>query len=310
MFSETEKAFITFCLFHNNTDTPSFAVNKYNGTAICFNQSCNYTGNLFTLTKRLSNRNYFETLRFIEKKGSETKFATVNELLNKKPFEFTEWRPDIVERMQYDMWHTGVSSAGLDYLVDRGFTVETIKHFNVGYSIDREMIAIPLYSPKGLCVGVIGRSVYDKEWHVANKTDWVKNSAKLPRNHTLFNIQNAKTYGSICIITEAALDAMKVHQAGYPNVVATVGSSISDDCIKLLDMYFDTLIMMTDNDHAGRALARAVATSLPHKNIMWAVYSNDIIMPEKDPAAMSETDIIQCIDNCMSDYEYAMRFEM
>lgn len=299
LVSETEQVYICYCLFHNNTHTPSFAVNKYNGTAICFNDSCGYKGNLITLSSHLSKRSVYETLRFIEKKGSETQQQAVEALLNEKPFEFVEWDCDRMKSLVDQMWSN--KTAGMEYLHERGFNDETIKYFNVGYSENMKMVTVPLYNHDGLLVGIIGRGVEGKTF---------KNSTDLPRKHCMFNLNNAKKCGDICIITESSFDVMSNYQSGFPNSVATLGGSISKIQLKLIDQYFNTIVIMTDNDEPGRKLGRAISGALNNKNILWAVFSKDEIFPngKKDVTDMTDEERKQCINNAMSEFEYNIRF--
>ena len=66
---------------------------------------------------------------------------------------------------------------------------------------------------------------------------------------------------------------MRVHQSGFPNVVATLGGHISGNNIKLLNRYFNKIIIMTDSDEAGRQLGLNIANKLRQKDVLWASYS-------------------------------------
>jgi DNA primase len=159
------------------------------------------------------------------------------------------------------------------------------------------MVTVPVHSPDGICVGVVGRSVTQKEF---------KNSPGLPRNSTLFNIHRAKRVGANCIIVESSFDAMRVHQAGFPNVVATLGGHISSNNLSLLNRYFNRLIIMTDNDEAGRSLGNNIFNKLRNKDILWASYEYGKIYPHnaKDAGDMTDEEIKLCINNSASHIEY------
>lgn len=318
--TETEEVFICYCPFHTNTYTPSFQVHKTRGgLCSCFNDSCGYTGNLFTLVTDLTHRTYWEAARFIEKRGSETSAQALDETLKEQatPFTFEQWDLEALQKMHKQMWEL---PEGRAYLHKRGYTDETIRNFEVGYSKNKKMVAVPLHSPDGMVVGVVGRNIETKAFQL---------SRGFPRNHTLFNLHKAKKLGSIVIVTEASFDAMKVSQEGFPNVVATLGGSMSETNITLLDRHFDTIILMTDFDdkeshkmkkckrctgpceghNPGRDLGEAIAGALHHKNILWAVYDKHNIYPGvKDAGDMDGDQIRQCIRNSMSNFEYHERF--
>ena len=134
----------------------------------------------------------------------------------------------------------------------------------------------------------------------------LENSKDLPRSKTMFNIHRAKKIGDRVIVVESIFDAIRVHQAGFPNVVATLGGHISGQNLNLLNRYFNTVIIMTDADKAGRDLGSTIAYKLSNKNILWASHSYGRIYPEgvKDAGDMSDEDIKACVTNAISNFEY------
>ena len=293
---ETGNDFLLYCPFHSNRHSPSFSVSKTSGAWLCFNPACGESGTLVDLVKRVSGKTLFEAIRFISSKETESlqNFdQALNEILEDKP-EFTEFDKDTIDKLAKEMKEY---EDGRAYMHSRGFTDETLEHFNVGYSNNRRMVAVPVHSPDGTCVGIVGRSVDGKEF---------KNSTGLPRSSTLFNIHRAKRVGAVCIVTESSFDAMRVHQCGFPNVVATLGGHISSNNIKLLNRYFNQIIIMTDSDQAGRELGLNIANKLKHKDVLWASHSYGKIYPHdaKDAGDMTEEEIKACIKNAVSDIEY------
>lgn len=293
---ETSHDFLCLCPFHGNTHTPSFSVSHEKGLYLCFNPSCAASGTIVELVKKVSNRNEFEALRFIisARKESAANFQEeLSDLLDEKP-EFDEFSQEVLDRLYSEM-----SGEGREYFHSRGINNESIDHFKLGYSKNQGMVIVPVHSPDGIPVGLVGRSIKGKSF---------KNSTGLPRNKTLFNIHRAKRMGGTAIIVESSFDAIRVHQAGYPNVVATLGGSMSKVNIQNLNRNFSKIIIMTDADQAGRELGKTLANSLKNKEILWAHYSNDILYPHdaKDVGDMTEEEIRVCIENSLADYEYRM----
>lgn len=293
---ETANDFLCYCPFHSNRHTPSFSISRDKGAYICFNPSCGEFGTLLDLVKKVLEKNDYQALRFIASKESESiqNFDEIlNDLLEEKP-EFVEFDKNTIDKLHNEMKEY---SYGRDYMHGRGFTDETLEYFNVGFSNNRRMVTVPVYSPDGICVGIVGRGVDSKEF---------KNSTGLPRSNTLFNINNAKRVGGVCIVTESAFDAMRVHQCGFPNVVATLGGHISSNNINLLNRYFNQIIIMTDSDDAGRQLGLNIANKLKHKDVLWASYTYGKIYPHnaKDAGDMTKEEIVSCIKNSVSDIEY------
>jgi DNA primase len=160
-----------------------------------------------------------------------------------------------------------------------------------------DMVIVPVHSPDGMPIGIVGRSVEGKSF---------KNSTNLPKSKTLFNIHRAKKIGDQIIVVESSFDAIRIHQAGFPNVVATLGGFLSTDQQVLLNRYFNRIIVMTDADLAGRELGMSLANKLRTKDILWASYSYGKIYPHdaKDAGDMTDEEIKTCIKNAVSDIEY------
>jgi DNA primase len=184
-----------------------------------------------------------------------------------------------------------------DYFKSRSIDAQAISDFSLGYSDNMDMVIVPVHSPDGMPIGIVGRSVEGKSF---------KNSTNLPKSKTLFNIHRAKKIGDQIIVVESSFDAIRIHQAGFPNVVATLGGFLSTDQQVLLNRYFNRIIVMTDADLAGRELGMSLANKLRTKDILWASYSYGKIYPHdaKDAGDMTDEEIKTCIKNAVSDIEY------
>jgi len=154
-----------------------------------------------------------------------------------------------------------------------------------------------VHSPDGTPIGLVGRSIEGKEF---------KNSTNLPKSKTLFNIHRAKKIGDHVIVVESNFDAIRVHQAGFPNVVATLGGFLSKEQHNLLNRHFNKITVMTDADLAGRELGQSIVNKLKFKDLLWASYEYGKIYPHdaKDAGDMTDEEIKTCIKNAVSDIEY------
>lgn len=296
IISETGTDFLCLCPFHHNLDSPAFAVSYSKGLYICYNQNCNSSGTVLDLVKKLTNRNDFEAMRFISSSKlteAEAFEEGLKEMLDEKP-EFVEFSNEILKSL-----HEGLNEESRSYYAKRHINDDAINHFNLGYSQKQGMVTVPLHSPDGLPVGIIGRSIEGKSF---------KNSPNLPRNKTMFNLHHAKRKGGTIIVVESSFDAIRLWQAGYPNAVATLGGSISDVNLNHLNKYSSTIIIMTDNDIAGKALGNTIANKLKNKNILWARYDSNIVYPRqaKDVGDLTDEEIKQCVKNAIPHFEHAM----
>lgn len=296
--SQSGDDFLCLCPFHHNTDSPAFAASYTKGLYVCYNQYCNEAGTILDLVMKLTNRNNFEAMRFIASNKmteADRLEEELKELLDEK-LEFQEFPQAIVDKA-HETLMSGEYGAK-EYLFSRHITEEAMNHFNLGFSSLQQMTMVPLHSPDGILVGVIGRSIEGKRF---------KNSPNLPRNKTLFNLHRAKREGGTIIVVESSFDAIRLWQAGFPNAVATLGGSISDINIQNLNKYASTIILMIDNDGAGRALGKTIANRLKNKNILWASYNHDVIYPHgaKDVGDLTDEEIKICVKNAIPHFEYA-----
>jgi DNA primase len=285
-----------YCPFHSNRHTASCCINKDSGAWLCFNPSCGESGTLVELVRRVLHKNDFEAIRFIATQETEI-LNNFDELVagmfEEKP-DFEEFSQETIDRLHADL--SGSKNAR-DYLESRGINSESMDHFFLGYSNSMGMVVTPVHSPDGTPIGIVGRSIEGKSF---------KNSTNLPKSKTLFNVHRAKKIGNHVIIVESNFDAIRIHQAGFPNVVATLGGFLSTEQHNLLNRYFNKITIMTDADLAGRELGLSIANRLKNKDILWASHEYGKIYPHdaKDAGDMTDEEIKSCIVNAVSDIEY------
>lgn len=320
--SETNTHFLAFCPFHNNTESPAFALDKTKGLWTCFNPSCESYGNLESLVRRLKGSNPFEIARIISRYKDSTATSISDRLsaIREKAPEFVQFPEEPVERMRQAFWQPETSE-GLTYMNGRGFHLDTLAHFGIGYSDRRGMVIVPMHDPNGMLIGFVGRGVVDKVF---------KNTDGLPKSKTAWNFHRAKREGETVIIVESSFDAMRIHQAGYPNVIALLGGHLSQHHVEQINKTFSKVIIMTDFDkyrfdkelcgrdrrlgfhlcqghNDGRALGWQIAAALPNKRILWASYDDMCVYPHdaKDAGDMTDDEIRLCLRNAKSHFEYA-----
>jgi len=227
--------FIIFCPYHNNSRTPAGEVAKDSGLFFCF--GCQTTKNLEEFIMHMSNRTYFETVRYIKSKEQE---HNIEMLVNKKLIaapEFVQYDESILCRLHDQLL---LSDTAKSYLHGRKITMDSMKKFSLGYSEKQGMVTIPVQSPDGMNIGFVGRSIEGKEF---------KNTPGLPKGKVLFNLHRVKT-SSIVYVVESSFDAIRLDQVGFP-AVATLGANVSISQIRLLEKYFNNVVLVADNDEAG-----------------------------------------------------------
>ena len=318
--AQTWSDYLCFCPFHGNTRDPAFSVGIENGLFVCFNPSCGVSGTLPDLVQKMSGKKLPEATRFIVKHGNQTVQQArqrVKDQLNKKPPE--PWAEDAVVAMAEAFQKNEQAQA---YMMGRGFNSDTLEFFQVGWSPKQGKVVVPMRGMDGACVGFIGRSITDKTF---------KNTPNLPVKESLWNIHNARKERT-AIITEATFDAMRIHQVGFPGVVATLGGTITPDKFAQLERHFDRVIIFTDYDepaehkkqdckkcgthlekdckghNPGRQLGNNIAAGLRGRGIFWAVWDEDerLVYPEgaKDAGDLEDAQIRRMVNNAIPNFDY------
>lgn len=148
-------------------------------------------------------------------------------------------------------------------LQDRGLKVETVQHFGIGYcsrGILRGMIAVPIYDEEGTFVAYAGRRLKPVEIREHGKY-------KLPKGFrkelVLYNFHRAKEFQKEhgLILVEGFFSVVKLYELGFPNVVAAMGSELSDQQA-LLCSEAKEVIVLFDGDEAGQKGAANAAVKL------------------------------------------------
>lgn len=143
------------------------------------------------------------------------------------------------------------------FLVGRGLTVPTIKTFELGHCVRglmRGRIAIAVRDDAGQLVAYAGRAVDDE---LAARAGKYRLPEGFKKSFVLFNLHRAKDHAERgLIVVEGFFDCFRVHQAGFANVVALMGSTLSEAQERLLVAHSDRLALMFDGDEAGTKCLR------------------------------------------------------
>ena len=158
----------------------------------------------------------------------------------------------------------GFALQGIDtrhrYLTQRGISTTTAQWFGVGMYQGSGFLTgrcvIPIRDEKGRLVAYAGRAVHGEQ-------PKYRFPAGFRKSQVLFNLARAlEASGNDAIVVEGFFDALKIHQAGHPAVVALMGSSFSQRQSDLLQTHFASVTLMLDGDQAGRRAAEAIARLL------------------------------------------------
>jgi DNA primase len=240
--------FIIFCPYHNNNRTPAGEVSKENGLFFCF--GCQTTKNLVELIMFTSNRTYFEAVRYIKSKEQESDIASLISKTLYTPADFVQYDELLIRRLNNQALE---SPRAMRYFEGRSITKDSVIKFNLGYSEKQDSVTIPMATPDGMCIGFVARTVEGKDF---------KNTPGLPKSKILFNLHRVKTSTTVYVV-ESSFDAIRLDQVGFP-AVATLGANVSVSQIKLLEKYFNNVVLVADNDEAGSIMKDKLVEKLGH----------------------------------------------
>jgi len=166
--------------------------------------------------------------------------------------------PDRLPRLTFSLeprWHP--------YLDQRGVHPSTAAWFGIGYYAGsgflRHRIVFPIHDSEGQLVAYAGRSIDGSEPRYLFPPGFRK-------SQVVFNLHRAMGEAAECaIVVEGFFDCLRVHQAGYRNVVALMGVGLSEVQEKLLRHRFQQFVLMLDGDEAGRRASQQLAARLRGK---------------------------------------------
>ena len=278
------------CPFHNEK-TPSFTVSPAKGIYKCF--GCGEGGNSVSFLMDKEHYSYPEALKYLAKKYNieiieEEMTTEQTQMANEKDslYILSSFANDFFVK---SLWDTNEGkNIALNYFSERGFSQETIKKFELGYSpkqkdiftktaiknsyseeyvvksglgfnienqgvIDRfrERVMFPIHSFSGRILGFGGRALNKnaKAKYQNSPESLIYNKSKVL--YGIFFAKNSISKNDNCYIVEGYTDVISLHQKGIENVVSASGTSLTNDQIKLINRFTKNVTILFDGDAAG-----------------------------------------------------------
>jgi len=143
------------------------------------------------------------------------------------------------------------------YLSQRGIDGQTAECFQAGFyggvGMMHKRVVIAIHNQRGQLVAYVGRAIDGREPRY-------KFPPGFQKSLELFNLHRAlRSKSPQVIVVEGFFDCMRVHQAGFPSVVALMGASLSRAQLQLLLDHFEQVVLMLDGDETGRRASRLIA---------------------------------------------------
>ncbi len=284
---------VGLCPFHGEK-TPSFTVYPDTASFYCF--GCGAGGDVITFIKRIENLDYMDAIRFLaDRAGMKMPEDNVDDSVSRLRMRILEANREAA-RFFHQMLYSPEGKEGLEYYYQRGYTDNTIRRFGLGYAPDsfhalidhmrhkgfkddeltaaflaavsrksnsgiydifRHRVIIPIIDIRGNVIAFGGRVLDDSKPKYLNTSD----TLVFKKTNNLFALNYAKaTKEGNLILCEGYMDVIALHQAGFTNAVAALGTSFTDDHARLIARYANEVVLVFDADAAGRKGAqRAIA---------------------------------------------------
>ncbi len=302
------------CPFHNEK-TPSFSVSQSKQMFYCF--GCGKGGNVFTFLMQYENYSFLEALRTLADRAHvELPQMEYSEEARRAADLKAQLLAVNKEAAKYYFYQlkSERGQAAMKYLKDRALTDETIRHFGLGFSnktpddLYKYLKSLGYEDAVLRGAGLISmeeaKGVYDKFWNrvmypimdVNNRViafggrvlgagePKYLNSPETPifeKSRNLYGLNFArgsrKNYFLLC---EGYMDVISLHQAGFTNAVASLGTSLTTQHARILARYTKEVLLTYDSDGAGVKAALRAIPLLKEAGICARIVD---MRPHKDP---------------------------
>lgn len=286
---------VGLCPFHNEK-SPSFSISKENGYFYCF--GCGVGGDVITFIRRIENLDYVDAVKLLAQRAGmtvpEENYNEEHSNLRRRIYEANRAAAKFYHKQLY----TPQGKQALEYLKGRQLSDKTIVHFGLGYSppsrfelvnylkskgfnaneiisanlaneskkgnpFDRfsDRVMFPIIDLRGNVIAFGGRIMSDIKPKYLNTSD----TPVFNKSRNLFALQLAKNKANgQLILVEGYMDVIALHQAGFENAVATLGTSLTQEQAMIIKRYCEEVVICYDADEAGqKATARAISILRP-----------------------------------------------
>ena len=181
-------------------------------------------------------------------------------------------------------------SPGLEYLLGRELTYETIESWGLGWSAEARRVMFPLRDEQGRVVGFTGRVLDDSKPKYKNS----QNDAIYQKANLVFGMDRARKAimdSQQVVITEGQFDVIRLHQEGHENVIAVSGSSLTKGMVEKLvkGTRVSQVVLCFDGDLGGEKAAERAINELQEFALRGELDLRILVMPEgTDPADCAE----------------------
>ena len=297
--------------------TPSFTVNDEKGFYHCFSTSEH--GNIFDFVMKTQNLKFGEAVKFLANLAGMQPYTFSKQDLEKEKAwqKYSSVYNQYVQFYHDELLKSENSNIAREYLRDRKLSKEEVDKFKIGYveknpsfyeklkkNFDektlietglfyldekkniyverfRDRVIFPINSISGQPIGLGGRTI-QKNNYLAKYINSPETSF-FKKGSNLYNLDIARKFSNKIdhvYLVEGYMDVVGLSKNGIENVVANLGTSLTDRQILILNQFFDDVIICFDGDESGyKAALRAAESSikelLPEKQISFLFLPNN-----------------------------------
>lgn len=278
------------CPFHNEK-TPSFTIYTDSQSFYCF--GCGAGGDAITFVRRIENLDYVEAVKVLaDRAGMKMPEDGYDDSIAKHRQRILAANREAA-KFFHGMLMSEKGKIGLDYFLGRKLTMQTIKHFGLGYAPDswdallkymrskgftnqelydanlvrmsnkngkahyydnfKKRAMVPIIDLRGNVIAFGGRVLDDSKPKYINTSD----TLVYKKSNGVFALNFAKNGNpSQIIVAEGYMDVIALHQAGFTNSIACLGTALTQEQARLVSRYADEVVLSYDSDEAGQKATR------------------------------------------------------
>lgn len=280
------KNYKALCPFHQEK-TPSFYISPERGLWHCF--GCGAGGDVIDFVQRIEGLTFTEAIAKLSRqlgiRWQPSQATRREEWTKERLLQLNQWTVEFYERV---LWASEVGERARQYLFQRQISTATARMFRLGYApaawnilvkaaqeenfkidelmqaglaqkvregqgfIDRfrDRLMFPIFNPQGEPIGFGGRILSEGEPKYLNTPE----TPLFQKRKVLYALnlaRNAIREKGEAILVEGYMDAISLHQSGFTNTVATMGTALNADTVQILKRYTNKVIIAYDRDSAG-----------------------------------------------------------
>lgn len=330
------------CPFHNEK-TPSFYVYPETQSYYCF--GCGSGGDVITFIKNIENIDYVEAVKYLcDRSGMSLPEDNYDKGLSKRRARIYEANREAA-RYFYKQLFEPHGKIAREYCKFRQLTKETITKFGIGYAPDgwhnlknhlnakgftdvelleadlvkrsekgncydtfRNRLVFPVIDLRGNVIAFSGRRLNDED---PSKYVNSKDTLVYKKGREIFGLNYVKgsNYDNI-ILCEGNIDVVMLHQAGFTNAVAALGTALTQDQAQVLSKYTGEILLCYDADEAGQKAVKKAIDIFSHTTLRVKVIN---MQGGKDPDEIIKkygaSRFKMLIEGAANDIEYKLLLE-